>query len=71
MVLRFHFSQFLLFSESLMLTPIFLDHRVIHQDLVEHVDTQKRFQGILISSRVFRSIAISRLGFLELEVMRA
>ena len=44
MVLRSHYSQLLLLSESLMMLPNFLNHCVIHQDLVEHVDNQKRFQ---------------------------
>ena len=42
MDLRSHFSQFLLFSESPMMSPNFLNHCVIHQDLVEHVDDQKK-----------------------------
>ena len=69
-VLRSHYSQFLLFSWWPMISPNFLNHCVIHQNFVEHVDDQKTFQGILISSRVFRSIPTLRLGFLELEVIR-
>ena len=43
MVLRFRFSQFFLFSEYPIMSPNLLNHCVIHQDLVEHVDHQKRF----------------------------
>ena len=50
MVLRSHCSQFLLLSESPMMSPNCLNHRVIHQDFVEHVDNQKTFPGILIVS---------------------
>ena len=41
-----------------------------HQNLVEHVDDQKRFQEHSFS-RVCRGIPTSRLGFLELEAIRA
>ena len=51
----------------LMVLPIFMNHGVIHQDLVD----QKTFPGILISSYVFHSIPTSRPGVLELEVIRA
>ena len=44
MVLRSHFSQFLRFSESPTMSPNVLNHCVIHEDFVEHVDNQKRFQ---------------------------
>ena len=64
MVLRYHCSQFLLFSESPLMSPNFLSHCVIHQDLVEHVDNHN-FPGIFIFSRVFRGIPTSRLGFLS------
>ena len=49
-VLRSHYSQFLLYSESSISSAIpdgvakFLESCVIHQDLVEHVDDQKRFR---------------------------
>ena len=39
-VLRSHFSQFLLFSEYPIMSPNFLNHYVIQQDLVEHVDNE-------------------------------
>ena len=71
MVLRSHFSQFLLFSLFPLVLPNFLNHCVIHHELVEHIDNQKTFPGKLIFSSVFRSIPTSRLGFLELEVVRA
>ena len=76
MVLRSHYSQFLLFSESSTSSAIpngvtkFLEKLLIHQDLVEHVDDQKTFPGVCIFSRVFRGIPTSRLGFLELEEIR-
>ena len=54
-----------------MVLPIFLNNCIFHQDLVEHVDDQKTFLGILIFPRVFRGIPTSRLGILELEVIRA
>ena len=69
--LRSHFSQLLLFSEYPMMSSNFLNRCAIHQVLVERVDNQKTFPGILISSRVFRSIPNSRLGFLEFEGMGA
>ena len=43
MVLHSHFSQFLLFSEYPIMSPNFLNHCIIHQILVEHVDNQKTF----------------------------
>ena len=43
MILSSHFSQ-CLFSESSEMSPNFLNHCVIYQNLVEHVDDQKRFQ---------------------------
>ena len=52
MVLRSHYSQFLLFSESPMMSSNFLNRCVIHQHLVEHVDNQKRFQRYYILSCV-------------------
>ena len=44
MVLRFHFSQFILFSEFPIVLPDFLNHCVIPQSLVGQVDNQKRFR---------------------------
>ena len=72
MVLRSHYCYILLFSESLTSSAIpdgvanFLDYCINLQDLLEHVDNKKTFQGILIFSRVFRGIPTSRLGFFEL-----
>ena len=66
MVLRFHFSQFLLSSELPMMLPNFLNHCVNHQDLVGQVEHQKRFQEYSYPL-VYRCILDSRLGFLELE----
>ena len=43
MVLHSHFSQFLLFSESPMMLPNFLNHCTIIQVLFGQVDNQKRF----------------------------
>ena len=43
MVLDFHFSQFLLFSESPMILPNSLRYSVIRQDLVEQVGNHERF----------------------------
>ena len=43
MVLRIHLSQFLLFSQYPIMSPNFLNHCVIHQDFVEHVDNQNCF----------------------------
>ena len=54
-----------------MVLPNLLNHCVLPQALVGQVDNQKTFPGILTSSRVFRCILDSRLGFLELEVIRA
>ena len=65
MVLRSHFPQFPLFSECPIMSPNSLNHCVIHQDLVEHVDNQKRFKEYLIYSRVFRGIPTSRRGSLQ------
>ena len=42
--LHSHFSQFLLFSESTMMMPNFLNHCVIRQALVVQVDNQQRFR---------------------------
>ena len=44
MVLHSHFSQFLLFSESPMMLPNFLNHCMSLQALVGQVDSQKRFR---------------------------
>ena len=71
MVVHSLFPQFLLFYESPMMLPNFLNHHVIPQVLVGQIDTQKTFQGILIFPRVSRCILDSRLGFLELGVLRA
>ena len=53
-----------------MVLPIFLKNCIIHQDLVEHVDDQKRFQEYSYPLVHYRCISTSRLGFLELEVVR-
>ena len=68
MVLRSHYSQFLLFSESPMMSPIFLCN---FSGSRRACARSKTFPGILTFSRVFRGIPTSRLGFLELEVIRA
>ena len=65
MVLRSHNSQFLLFSESLMMSPNFWNHCVIHQDLVEHVDIQKRFQEYSYSLLYFAVFQLRGKAFLN------
>ena len=60
MVLRSQFSQFLLFSEYPIMSPNFV--RSLHNasESRRACWQSKTFPGILISSRVFRSIPISR-----------
>ena len=54
-----------------MMSPNVLSHSAIHQDLVEHVDNQQRFQIDSYSLVYFAAVPTSRLGFLEPEVKRA
>ena len=65
MVLPSHYSQFLLFSESPMISPNFLNHRVIHQNLVEHVDDQERFQEYSCSLVCFAAFQLRGQAFLN------
>ena len=60
-VLRSHYSQFLRFSESPMMSPNFLNHCVIISSGTRML-TIKNTSG----ETVFRCIPGSRLGFLEL-----
>ena len=77
MVLRSHFSQFLMFCESSTSSAIpdgvakFLESLCNSSGSRRACWRSKTFPGILIFSRVFRSIPTSRPGFLELEVIRA
>ena len=63
MILRSHYSQIpsLLISPRHhqrfpMVLPNFLNHCVIHENLVEHVDDQKRFQGYSYSLVYFAEV---------------
>ena len=51
-------TQFLLFSETPMVLPNFLNHYVIPQALVGQVDNQKRFQGYLCPLVHFAAFSI-------------
>ena len=70
MVLRSRFSQFLLFSEYTIMSQNFLNHLYNSSRSRRACQQSKTFSGILIPSRVFRSIPISQLGFIEIEVIR-
>ena len=76
-VLRSHYSQFLLFSESPTSSAIpdgvaqFLALLCNSSGSSRACWRSKTFPGILVFSRVFRGIPTSRVGFLELEVIRA
>ena len=67
MALHSHFSLFLLFSESPMMLPNFLNHYVILQVLVGQIDDQKRFR-----EHLYHPVYLAaRLVFLELDGIRA
>ena len=62
MVLRSHFSQFLLFSEFPMVLPNVLNHCVIPQVLVGQVDHSKRFREYLYPLVYFAAFSIRGCG---------
>ena len=52
MVLRSHYSQFLLFSESPVVLQNVWNHCVIHQNLVEHVDDQNVSRNTVLEKKI-------------------
>ena len=63
MVVRSHFSQFLLFSEFPMVLPNFVNHCVNPQTLVGQVDNQKRFQEFSYPLVYFAAFSIRGWAF--------
>ena len=69
MVLNFHFSQFLLFSDSPMTLPNSLNYCVVRQDHLGQVGNQKHLRKYSYPLVYFAAFSIHRQVFLKLEAI--